>query len=434
MKKRRHRRQLQDIRQMFRSEGPTPSRLGLLSLKHYRTQLRKDVYDDPGILVSEDAEWYNLRSRVQQVMMKPSSATAYFEAISDVSDTFVERIETVLLDNKRETPEDFQFELYKWALESISLVALDTRLGILDSSYQPGSEPDQMIKATNDMFECMGYLEMAPFKQWGVFPRKRFRRFQEAADTFTTVGQKYLREAEERVKRKLALYDDGQTHQELTVLETMLTNPDLTPGNVLVMALDMLMAGIDTTSHSMAFILYNLCKNPEVQEKAFQEVKSVLPTPSSKLSPSIVNSDIPYVKAVIKESMRLSPITSGTIRTLPQDTVIHGYRIPKGTQVFGFTFATRMNPKFFPEPEKFLPERFMRSGPKELAPTAFSYLPFGHGHRMCIGRRFAELEMWILLTKLLRKYRFEWHYGNLGMCTRLVNIPDQPLRFRLIPR
>ncbi|CAG0904012.1 unnamed protein product, partial [Cyprideis torosa] len=315
-------------------------------------------------------------------MMRPRSAMLYLDAISDVCDSFMTHV-AHLLDEKQETPEDFQYELYKWALEAISVVALDTRLGILDINHKPGSEADQMIDATNKMFDKLAHLEFAPFPFWRFLPTKTWREFKAAADIFTRVGQKYLREAEERVKRKLALYDEGQTHQELTVLETMLTNPDLTPGNVLVMALDMLFAGIDT--------------------------------------------------AVVKESMRLDPIATGTQRVMPQDAVIRGYLVPKGTSVFPFTFATRMNPKYFPEPEKFLPERFLRSGPKELSAPAFSYLPFGHGVRMCIGRRFAEMEMWILLSKLLRKYRVEWHYGELGMVSRMVNLPDKPLPFRLIP-
>lgn len=90
----------------------------------------------------------------------------------------------------------------------------------------------------------------------------------------------------------------------------------------------------------------------------------------------------------------------------------------------------------FPEPEKFLPERWLSSQESEGCPLAknahpFSHMPFGFGPRSCVGKRFADLEMETFIMKLLRNYKIEWNYGELKVTTKLVAHPETPLKFKL---
>ena len=88
--------------------------------------------------------------------------------------------------------------------------------------------------------------------------------------------------------------------------------------------------------------------------------------------------------------------------------------------------------QYFPKPLEFIPERWIKGDPQESHHNPYTLLSFGHGTRMCIGRRLAELEMWQLTVKVLQNFQIEYHHKDIGSLTRLVNTPDQPLRFKFV--
>ena len=92
------------------------------------------------------------------------------------------------------------------------------------------------------------------------------------------------------------------------------------------------------------------------------------------------------------------------------------------------------DPSQFPEPERYLPERWLRGNPLQHQAHPFASIIFSHGPRSCIGRRFAELECYILAIKLLQKYKLEYHHQPIGCVTEFVNKPDNKIKLRLIPR
>ena len=145
---------------------------------------------------------------------------------------------------------------------------------------------------------------------------------------------------------------------------------------------------------------YLLAKNPEKQKILREEILSKLPNKDSRLTTQSM-ANMPYLRACMKESARINPVFSGTLRAAGQDLVLQGYKIPKGTQVAMSQFVTSNDEEYFGKSDKFLPERFLKSHPDESIKSKhpFAYLPFGFGSRMCIGKRFAELEMEILISK-----------------------------------
>ncbi|XP_065560810.1 probable cytochrome P450 12a5, mitochondrial [Artemia franciscana] len=90
--------------------------------------------------------------------------------------------------------------------------------------------------------------------------------------------------------------------------------------------------------------------------------------------------------------------------------------------------------KHFQQPNNFIPERWIKDSSLAVKSHPYTLLPFGFGPRMCIGRRLAEQEMWLLTTKVLQSFRIEWHHEDMDCITRTVNVPDQPLQFRFIDR
>ncbi|XP_068083426.1 probable cytochrome P450 301a1, mitochondrial isoform X2 [Anabrus simplex] len=308
----------EDAQTVFRNEGKWPIRDAVKSLSYYRTVLRKDVYHGiAGIITSQGETWQEFRSKVNQPMMQPRSAKMYVTPINDVAEDFINRIRD-FRDNKNEVPRDFINELYKWSLESIATVTLDTRLGCLSPDMKPDSEPQKMIEAVHVTLRGIYELDLRP-SLWKYISTPMWRKYVKALDVFTEVSMKYIKEAMDRIESKPAD----------SMLERLLLSSD-DPMVACVMAIDMLFGGVDTTSHSTAMFLFNLANNPKKQEVLFQEVKRLLPESRSQPVTMEIFNEMRYLRACLKESMRLNPINFGNLRRNPEDIVLSNYHIPKG--------------------------------------------------------------------------------------------------------
>jgi cytochrome P450 family 12 len=143
---------------------------------------------------------------------------------------------------------------------------------------------------------------------------------------------------------------------------------------------------------------------------------------------------MPYLRACIKEGLRLYPPVSGTARMTQKDLVLSGYQIPIGTNVVTWPQLFYRQEKFFSNSSNYLPERWLKdikACPHTKA-EKFHFLPFGHGVRACPGKRIANMEMEVLMINLLRKFKVEWHQEELQVNSVLVNIPVGDIRFKLV--
>jgi len=160
------------------------------------------------------------------------------------------------------------------------------------------------------------------------------------------------------------------------------------------------LAGHETTALAVSWAWYLLANHPECERQFHREVDEVL---SSRL-PSV--SDLPklkYTEAIAKEALRLYPPAYGIGRQAVQDCEIGGYRVPAGSQVFMFPWATHRDPRFFSEPDSFRPERWTEEFVGQL--PKYAYFPFGGGPRACIGNYFAMMEIVLLLATIGQRYR-----------------------------
>ncbi|NXX66379.1 CP24A protein, partial [Spizella passerina] len=153
------------------------------------------------------------------------------------------------------------------------------------------------------------------------------------------------------------------------------------------------------TANSLLWALYNLSRNPHVQQKLFQEIQRVLGAQQSPSAESLRS--MPYLKACLKESMRLTPSVPFTTRTIDTEMVLGNYMLPKGTVLMINSHALGCSEDCFRGWAEFRPERWLHRG--SIQP--FSHVPFGMGRRMCVGRRLAELQLHLALCWLIRRYR-----------------------------
>ncbi|PVD32570.1 hypothetical protein C0Q70_08011 [Pomacea canaliculata] len=162
-----------------------------------------------------------------------------------------------------------------------------------------------------------------------------------------------------------------------------------------------LIAGHETSATGLSWILLCLSQHPHIQHKARQEVLSVLPPRGQPITPQHLD-QLAYVTCVVKETLRLYPPVPTIMREAKNDDILCGFPIPKGTIINISIGALHRNPVYWDNPEDFRPERFMN----ESAIPPYAYLPFISGPHMCIGHRFALLEMKLALAMLLRQFEF----------------------------
>lgn len=201
-----------------------------------------------------------------------------------------------------------------------------------------------------------------------------------------------------------------------------------------IMCADAMLAGVDTTTSATIGILYCLAKNQDKQEKLRQELRRILPNKDDALTPEKMR-NMPYLRGVIKEGIRMYPPTIGNLRAIGDDLVLSGYRVPKGTEVVMGLMLSHYDENQFAQAQNFIPERWLKDNVDPQCPHAkdshpFAYLPFGFGARMCVGRRLAELEIEVLVTRIIRDYKIEWNYPDMKIKSVLVNIPDGDLKFK----
>ena len=162
------------------------------------------------------------------------------------------------------------------------------------------------------------------------------------------------------------------------------------------------LAGHETTALTLAWAWYLIGKHREAEEKFHAELDEVLGDRKPEMT------DLPrlrYTEQIAKESLRLYPPAYGLGREAIDDCEIGGYRIPKGTQVFMFQWATQRDPRFYDEPLEFKPERWTDEFIGRL--PKYAYFPFGHGPRACIGASFAMMEIILVLATMGQKFRLE---------------------------
>lgn len=165
-------------------------------------------------------------------------------------------------------------------------------------------------------------------------------------------------------------------------------------------ALVFFLAGFDTSSTTMAFCLYELALNPDIQEKLRSEILAV-----PKLTYESFQ-EMPYLEQVVAETLRKYPILPHLLRRSTKEYAVpdSNLTLESGTKIMIPIHSIHHDPELYPQPEKFDPSRF---DPEEIkARHPFAYLPFGEGPRNCIGERFGKMQVKVGISYLLKDFKF----------------------------
>jgi cytochrome P450 len=178
----------------------------------------------------------------------------------------------------------------------------------------------------------------------------------------------------------------------------------------------MLFGGHDTSSSTLAFLMYELTRHPAVLARVLAEQDAVLggrpPTAEELLN------GLPELRMAVEETLRLYPPVWFGPRLTVKEFEFGGHTIPARTHIMHSSWVTHHLPEVFPDPEAFVPERFGAEARRSI--PRGGYLPFGGGQRVCIGKRFGQLVVEAVATAFLQRFRLEL---QAGFALRLEKLP-----------
>lgn len=207
-----------------------------------------------------------------------------------------------------------------------------------------------------------------------------------------------------------AKYEDGQPISRQDIHAELLT---------------FLFAGHETTALSLTWAIYHIFRDKRIVDQLRGELDALpAETPAALAEAS-------YLKATIQETLRINPLITETLRKLREPLELGEYRLPAGMGLALATVLAHYNPQTFPEPDLFRPERFL-----EQSFSPFQYMPFGGGHRRCIGAPFAMYEMAMVLGVFVRRYDFQLLDSRPVVPKRrsVTMGPSSPVPVRIVQR
>ncbi|KAL4655581.1 25-hydroxyvitamin D-1 alpha hydroxylase, mitochondrial [Arapaima gigas] len=409
------------IEQVLRQEGRHPIRSELSSWKDYR-ELRGHGC---GLLTAEGEEWQCIRSLLGKHMLRPQAVEAYDVVLNSVVSDLLAKLQMRRQQSPSGLVTDIANEFYRFGLEGISSVLFESRIGCLEPHVP--SETDRFIQSINTMF-ILTLLTMA-------MPAWLHRIFSKPWDTFCQCWDYMFKFAKGHIDKRLeeeAKRLAAGEEVEGQYLAYFLSKQGLPMKTVYSNVTELMLAGVDTISSTLSWSLYELSRHPEVQDALREEVLAVLK--GKKIPRATDVAKMPFMKAVVKEVLRLYPVIPANARVIAEkDIQVGEYIIPKNTLITLCHYATSRDRRFFSDPDKFLPERWLS---REQSHHPYASVPFGVGKRSCIGRRIAQLELYLALARIL--IHFEVKPDPQGETvypmTRTLLVPRSSINLQFIER
>lgn len=294
--------------------------------------------------------------------------------------------------------------------EEMSRVTMAIVADVLFGASVEERDVEVVRHALEDLTEFLAQSPEAIFQIPSWVPTPRNRRVSRGVGAIDALVY-------EMIRRRRA----GEKRTDL--LDTLLAAQDdegarMSDAQLRDEVITLFLAGHETTALALAHTLYLLSKHPDVERRLFAEIDAVLGgrLPSAEDLPAL-----PYLDRVLKEAMRLYPPAWTIGREATEDLELRGRRIERGTQIMMSQWLVHRDPRWFPNPEGFDPDRWLPERSAGL--PRYAYFPFGGGPRVCIGNHFAMMEAALALTIVLQRHRIELLPGQ-----RLELSPSVTLR------
>jgi len=392
-----------DIQKMYKHEGKYPNRPTFEALIKYR----KENHQCVGIVPDNGKEWYRLRQSIIEILHL-KTVHSYWSRQKEVAQDFAQTLLSFPADG---VSNDFLHHAFLYSLEAVGILCYGRRLDCISSCSKEGAKIAEanieFLKALGETFHGLPW--------WKLWKTDSYKRLESSQDFMMKISLKYLSDARTRMLKELSTFAEQEPF-----LFNLLNNPTLTETEINLLLTELFQGGIDATATTISMMLHDIAKHPIVQSALYQDLKENEPKPGRYS---------PLLRACLKETLRIHPTASANSRILDSAAIFSGFHVPEGTLVVGVNPVISKNECFFRNPFEFDPWRWL-SGKNEIHP--YSVLPFGHGARMCPGRRFAEQEILLCVSEIIKRYQvvsFNEREIRMKLATNLIPADNISLGF-----
>ncbi|XP_034032326.1 cholesterol side-chain cleavage enzyme, mitochondrial-like [Thalassophryne amazonica] len=407
----------EDAAILFKAEGHYPKRLKVEPWTSYR-DYRNQTY---GVLLKNGEDWKSNRVILNKEVIAPKVQENFVPLLDEVGQDFVARVyKKIARSGQNKWTTDLSHELFKYALESVSSVLYGERLGLLLDYIDPDAQ--HFIDCITVMFKTTLPMLYIPPRLLRLCGAKVWRDHVEAWDGIFSQADHCI----QNIYRKLR-QETGSSKKYPGVLASLLMLDKLSIEDIKASVTELMAGGVDTTSVTLLWTLYELAKHPSLQEELRAEVAIARTESHGNMMEMLKR--VPLVKGALKETLRLHPVAVSVQRYTTEDIIIQNYHIPSGTLVQLGLYAMGRDPRVFSRPEQYQPSRWLRTENQY-----FRSLGFGFGPRQCLGRRIAETEMQIFLIHMLENFRVEkQRHVEVQSTFELIILPEKPIILTLKP-
>ncbi|XP_074539017.1 cytochrome P450 11C1 [Halichoeres trimaculatus] len=420
-----------DIGELFRSEGLHPRRM---TLQPWATH-RETRQHSKGVFLKNGEEWRADRLLLNKEVMMTAAVKRFLPLLDEVASDFCrmlrERVEKEGRgeEGKRSLTMDPSPDLFRFALEASCHVIYGERIGLFSST--PSMESQKFIWAVERMLATTPPLLYLP-------PRLLLRIGAPLWTQHASAWDHIFSHAEARIQRGCQRLSPPQkkgsepraaTGQYSGVLGQLLEKGQLSLDLIKANITELMAGGVDTTAVPLQFALFELGRNPEVQERVRQQVR--VSWTQAGGDPQKALQGAPLLKGTIKEVLRLYPVGTTVQRYPVKDIVLQNYHIPAGTMVQACLYPMGRSAEVFEDPRCFNPGRWSNSREEGQGTegAGFRSLAFGFGARQCVGRRIAENEMQLLLMHILLSFHLSVSSSeDIKTTCTLILQPETPPR------
>ncbi|XP_023243581.1 cytochrome P450 315a1, mitochondrial-like [Centruroides sculpturatus] len=408
------------IQQVYSNEGKYPKHMVPEPWIIYNEMYGKQR----GLFFMDGQKWSQRRKSLNKVFLKQRSVSEYSDEFNNVISELLQRW-LIIRDNKNTLP-NLEKELYNWSIESLGTMIFGRRLGCVQAEKL--GDIHEFVHCVQQIFLESARMTMIPPRLASLLNLPVWKRFVKAANRALELAQSYV---EENVTEIIKKANTGEPVEG--ILSQLLLKDKIEGEEIVRIITDLFLAAADTTSHATQWTLYLLAKNPRCQYKLLDEVSKIVGTNDMINESHLVH--LPYVKAIIKEALRIYPVAPFLTRILSKDITLKEYLIPKGTLILMSLYTTGRDQKYYSNPNHFYPERWIRDSEFSNSINSYAFLPFGIGSRSCIGRRVAELQMQFLITRIVQLFHLQLENKNdVNIKMRMITTPDQPIQLQMIER
>ena len=351
----------------------------------------------PGGLFSAEGEDWRRQRRMVMASFAPGHVRAYFPSLVKVALRLQGRWQKAA--RARQTI-NLQADLMRFTVDAIAGLAFGRDINTLESG------DDVIQRHLDKVLPTIFRRALSVVPYWRYFKLPADRALDRSVAVINSTLHDFVSQARQRLRD-----DPGLRTQPRNLLEAMLLaadEPDSGLGDQQVVGnvLTMLLAGEDTTANTLAWMIHLLQRNPQVLQRAQQEVRSLAPDPAA-LSLELLD-QLVFLEACATETMRLKPVAPFIVLHALRDTTVGDLAVPTGTVIWGVMRHASVSEPVFCNPQDFAPQRWLADASPPLDPAAKrAAIPFGSGPRMCPGRYLALMEMKMAMAMLLASFDIE---------------------------